>query len=77
MIVMTWNFLICICCAVFGGVANLSSIVCCVGLCYSNVERKPSVIVIGGGMAGMAAARALHDASFGVFVIEFEWNYFV
>ncbi|XP_062153379.1 polyamine oxidase 2 isoform X2 [Alnus glutinosa] len=40
------------------------------GLCYSNVERKPSVIVIGGGMAGMAAARALHDASFGVVLLE-------
>jgi polyamine oxidase len=36
------------------------------------VERKPSVIVIGGGMAGMAAARALHDASCRVFTIEFE-----
>jgi polyamine oxidase len=46
--------------------------VCCVGLCYSNVKGKPSVIVIGGGMAGMAAARALHYASFRVFIIEFE-----
>ncbi|CAL5350703.1 unnamed protein product [Camellia sinensis] len=36
--------------------------------CYSNVERRhgasPLVIVIGGGFVGMAAARALHDASF-------------
>ncbi|CAL5356004.1 unnamed protein product [Camellia sinensis] len=36
--------------------------------CYSNVERRhgasPSVIVIGGGFASMAAAQALHDASF-------------
>ncbi|XP_023918675.1 polyamine oxidase 2 [Quercus suber] len=40
------------------------------GLCYSNVERKPSVIVIGGGMAGIAAARALHDASFQVVLLE-------
>ncbi|XP_035548449.1 polyamine oxidase 3-like [Juglans regia] len=39
------------------------------GLC-SNVERKPSVIVIGGGMAGIAAARALHDASFQVVLLE-------
>ncbi|XP_028121404.1 polyamine oxidase 2 [Camellia sinensis] len=42
--------------------------------CYSNVERRhgasPSVIVIGGGFAGMAAARALHDASFQVVVLE-------
>ncbi|KAB1209602.1 putative polyamine oxidase 2 [Morella rubra] len=40
------------------------------GLCYSTVERKPSVIVIGGGMAGIAAARALHDASFQVVLLE-------
>ncbi|CAL5422158.1 unnamed protein product [Camellia sinensis] len=36
--------------------------------CYSNVERRhgasPLVIVIGGGFVGVAAARALHDASF-------------
>lgn len=42
-----------------------------VALCYGNVssvqERSPSVIVIGGGMAGIAAARALQDASFQVF----------
>jgi NADH dehydrogenase FAD-containing subunit len=42
-----------------------------VGFYYTNVdqqsERSPSVIVIGGGMAGIAAARALHDASFQVF----------
>jgi polyamine oxidase len=41
-----------------------------VGFYYTNVdqqsERSPSVIVIGGGMAGIAAARALHDASFQV-----------
>lgn len=44
-------------------------------LCNSDVERRPtssgttpspSVIVIGGGMAGISAARALHDASFQV-----------
>ncbi|KAF3960626.1 hypothetical protein CMV_014678 [Castanea mollissima] len=40
------------------------------GLCYSNGERKPSVIVIGGGMAGIAAARALHEASFQVVLLE-------
>ncbi|KAK4593977.1 hypothetical protein RGQ29_017877 [Quercus rubra] len=40
------------------------------GLCYSNAERKPSVIVIGGGMAGIAAARALYDASFQVVLLE-------
>ena len=43
--------------------------------CNSEFERRPtlsgttpspSVIVIGGGMAGIAAARALHDASFQV-----------
>ncbi|XP_027343369.1 polyamine oxidase 2-like isoform X1 [Abrus precatorius] len=43
-------------------------------LCYGNVsrqqERTPSVIVIGGGMAGIAAARALHDASFQVVLLE-------
>ncbi|CAK9176462.1 unnamed protein product [Ilex paraguariensis] len=43
-------------------------------LCYSNVERRPaaspSVIVIGGGFAGIAAARALHDASFQVILLE-------
>lgn len=43
-------------------------------LCYANVnkqqERSPSVIVIGGGMAGVAAARALHDASFKVVLLE-------
>lgn len=42
--------------------------------CHSNVERRhgasPSVIVIGGGFAGMAAARALHDASFQVVLLE-------
>nr|KAJ0209031.1 hypothetical protein LSAT_V11C400167120 [Lactuca sativa] len=43
-------------------------------ICYSNVEARrstsPSVIVIGGGFAGIAAARALHDASFQVIVLE-------
>lgn len=43
-------------------------------LCSSNVERNrtasPSVIVIGGGFAGIAAARALHDASFQVILLE-------
>lgn len=43
-------------------------------LCYSNAERRqagsPSVIVIGGGVAGISAARALHDASFQVVVLE-------
>lgn len=42
-----------------------------VGFFYANFDqqsvRSPSVIVIGGGMAGIAAARALHDASFQVF----------
>ena len=42
-----------------------------VAICFANgskqQERSPSVIVIGGGMAGVAAARALHDASFQVF----------
>ncbi|GAB4842842.1 Polyamine oxidase 2 [Ancistrocladus abbreviatus] len=43
-------------------------------LCYSNIERShptsPSVIVIGAGFAGIAAARALYDASFQVVVLE-------
>ncbi|KAF5744054.1 Polyamine oxidase 2 isoform 2 [Tripterygium wilfordii] len=39
-------------------------------ICYSNAERKPSVIVIGGGMAGIAAAHALHEASFQVMLLE-------
>ncbi|KAL5540155.1 hypothetical protein UlMin_044034 [Ulmus minor] len=43
-------------------------------LCYSNMETRksasPSVIVIGGGMAGVAAARALYDASFQVVLLE-------
>ncbi|XP_057953180.1 polyamine oxidase 2 isoform X2 [Malania oleifera] len=42
--------------------------------CYSNVGRRlstaPSVIVIGCGIAGLAAARALHDASFQVVLLE-------
>ncbi|KAL8088460.1 hypothetical protein AgCh_038297 [Apium graveolens] len=43
-------------------------------LCYSNngnrIAVSPSVIIIGGGMAGIAAARALHDASFQVTLLE-------
>ncbi|KAL0405192.1 UNVERIFIED_CONTAM: Polyamine oxidase 2 [Sesamum latifolium] len=43
-------------------------------LCYSTSERRstgsPSVIVIGAGFAGIAAARALHDASFQVILLE-------
>lgn len=52
-------------------------------LCYGQEqERTPSVIVIGGGMAGIAAARALHDASFQVFylycfMIYSSWNSYV
>lgn len=42
--------------------------------CNSEVERRytasPSAIVIGGGFAGIAAARALHDASFQVTLLE-------
>ncbi|KAI5433255.1 Polyamine oxidase 2 [Lathyrus oleraceus] len=45
-----------------------------VGFFYANFDqqsvRSPSVIVIGGGMAGIAAARALHDASFQVVLLE-------
>ncbi|KAD3641973.1 hypothetical protein E3N88_31197 [Mikania micrantha] len=33
-------------------------------------SSSPSVIVIGGGLAGIAAARALHDASFQVLLLE-------
>ncbi|CAK9324405.1 unnamed protein product [Citrullus colocynthis] len=44
-------------------------------ICYPKphtrqVRSSPSVIVIGGGMAGVAAARALHDASFQVTLLE-------
>ena len=50
-------------------------------LCQSNPEkgpvRSPSVIVIGGGIAGVAAARALHDASFQVCTIKIERKLFV
>lgn len=46
----------------------------CAALCYSTSETKstfsPSVIVIGAGFAGVAAARALHDASFEVIMLE-------
>ncbi|CBI21816.3 unnamed protein product, partial [Vitis vinifera] len=58
---------------------NLNSISCLVALCYANIERQqatsPSVIVKGAGMAGSAAARALHDASFRIinFFI-FQWD---
>ncbi|XP_009777198.1 polyamine oxidase 2 isoform X1 [Nicotiana tabacum] len=42
--------------------------------CFSNVGRRyvasPSVIVIGGGMAGLTAARTLQDESFQVVVLE-------
>ncbi|KAL6506821.1 Polyamine oxidase 2 [Orobanche hederae] len=42
--------------------------------CYSTLVRRstasPSVIVIGAGFAGITAARALHDASFQVTVLE-------
>ncbi|KAL5977168.1 Polyamine oxidase 2 [Asimina triloba] len=42
--------------------------------CFSEVEGRrslsPSVIVIGAGFAGIAAARALHDASFQVVLLE-------
>ncbi|KAL4569942.1 hypothetical protein LXL04_025590 [Taraxacum kok-saghyz] len=42
--------------------------------CYSNIKTKlsksPSVIVVGGGFAGIAAARALHDASIRVILLE-------
>jgi polyamine oxidase len=42
--------------------------------CNSEVERRytasPSVIVVGGGFAGIAAARALHNASFQVTLLE-------
>lgn len=42
--------------------------------CFSSVGGKkvasPSVIVIGGGFAGLAAARTLHDASLQVVVLE-------
>ncbi|RDX79746.1 putative polyamine oxidase 2, partial [Mucuna pruriens] len=45
-----------------------------IALCYGDnskqQERSPSVIVIGAGMAGIAAARALHDASFQVVLLE-------
>ncbi|KAJ9549263.1 hypothetical protein OSB04_021806 [Centaurea solstitialis] len=42
--------------------------------CYSDIKTRhsasPSVIVIGGGFAGIAAARALYDASFRVVLLE-------
>ncbi|KAI3502077.1 hypothetical protein L1887_30108 [Cichorium endivia] len=42
--------------------------------CYSSIKTRqltsPSVIVVGGGFAGIAAARALHDASFQVILLE-------
>ncbi|XP_073286296.1 polyamine oxidase 2-like isoform X3 [Primulina huaijiensis] len=41
-------------------------------ICYSGSRHaaSPSVIVIGAGFSGIAAARALHDASFQVIVLE-------
>ncbi|KAI4387276.1 hypothetical protein MLD38_005119 [Melastoma candidum] len=43
-------------------------------ICYSNIDqrhaRSPSVIVVGCGIAGLAAARALFDVSFRVLVLE-------
>jgi polyamine oxidase len=67
---MNPNFVI-FCCA-------LNCFICCVGvsaICVSTDEkmkkkRSPSVIVIGGGMAGISAARTLQDASFQVVVLE-------
>ncbi|RYR45624.1 hypothetical protein Ahy_A07g031440 isoform C [Arachis hypogaea] len=42
----------------------------CFGKVDGQLQRSPSVIVIGGGMAGVAAARALHDASIQVVLLE-------
>ncbi|KAK3011078.1 hypothetical protein RJ639_012156 [Escallonia herrerae] len=54
--------------------SNTSSLLLSAALCYSNIERRhvvsPSVIIIGGGFAGIAAARALQDASFQVILLE-------
>lgn len=54
-------------------VANSSNILYCLGLRDSSLERNsrtsPSVIVIGAGFAGITAARALHDASIQVYVL--------
>ncbi|KAK6142375.1 hypothetical protein DH2020_022723 [Rehmannia glutinosa] len=52
----------------------LLSVTLILSLCYSTLERRstasPSVIVIGAGFAGIAAARALHDAAFQVILLE-------
>lgn len=37
---------------------------------HNSRNSFPSVIVVGGGIAGLAAARALHDAAFKVIVLE-------
>ncbi|KAK2999728.1 hypothetical protein RJ639_023095 [Escallonia herrerae] len=54
--------------------SNISSFLLSAALCFSNIERRhvasPSVIIIGGGFAGIAAARALQDASFQVILLE-------
>ncbi|KAK3004354.1 hypothetical protein RJ639_018140, partial [Escallonia herrerae] len=54
--------------------SNISLFLLSAALCYSNIERRhvasPSVIVIGGGFAGIAAAVALQDASFQVILLE-------
>lgn len=49
-----------------------------VAICSANTEGRsaasPSVIIIGGGMAGIAAARILQDASFQVLHVLECWN---
>ncbi|KAF2314768.1 hypothetical protein GH714_033496 [Hevea brasiliensis] len=56
--------------------ANISSLhnLLLDGTFASHIERKnssiPTVIVIGGGISGLAAARILHDASFKVILLE-------
>ena len=57
---------------IFLSVAHCSSL---------NVEKRhtasPSVIVIGSGFAGIAAARALHDASFQVLINNEIYNLYI